>query len=217
MVVKYICHTYMIDTQAETPREIYNILLLGESRSGKTRFLNELYDADTTNTTNTTSIKKKEHEYLITTNIDLCTFNYNIRGHKLRIQVWDTPGSIAFHQIIARFMIKPFYMIVIMLTVNMISKITYWLDFINEQQLSYSPIIILMENDSGISKPTNANNQQLDKIMAKYPYVKYCINIHGQSSYILKTIIEESITSKIDTTNPSSLCCNDRKMNRCCF
>lgn len=206
----------MTHIQAETPREIYNILLLGEPRSGKTRFFNELYDADTANTAKTT---KKEHEYkyLITTNIDLCAFNYNIRGHKLRIQLWDTPSSCAFHQIIARFMLKPFYMIIIMFTATTIFKISNWLDFIKDQQLSYSPIIILMETDSGISHTVRTHNQSPDTIIAKYPYVKYSINIHGQSSYILKTIIEESIISKTDTIYTSSVCCKDRKINRCCF
>lgn len=212
----------MSDIQAETPREIYNILLLGEPRSGKTRFFNELYDVVDDNNNNivntSTNTKKKEYEYLITTNIDLCAFNYNIRGHKLRIQLWDTPGSIAYHQIIARFMIKSFYMIIIMFTANTISKISYWLDFIKEQQLPYSPIIMLMENDTELSQTIHGHNQQLDKIMAKYPYVKYSINMYGQSSYILKTIVEESIISKMDTTAASSsVCCNDRKYNRCCF
>lgn len=198
----------MTNIQAETPREIYNILLLGEPRSGKTRFFNELYDIDNT--------KKKEYEYLITTNIDLCAFNYNIRGHNLRVQVWDTPSSCAYHQIIARFLIKPFYMIIIMFTANTISKISNWLDFIKDQNLSYTPIIMLMENDSGISHTVRVHHQSPDIIIEKYPYLKYSINIYGQSSYILKTIIEEAIITKtaIDT---SSMCCNDRKMNRCCF
>ena len=203
----------MTNIQAETPREIYNILLLGEPRSGKTRFFNELYDVDTANTAKTAH----EYKYLITTNIDLCAFNYNIRGHKLRIQLWDTPSSCAYHQIIARFLIKPFYMIIIMFTSNTIYKISNWLDFINDQNLSYTPIIMLMENDSEISQMVHAHTQQLDVIIEKYPYLKYSMNIHGQSSYILKTIIEESIINKTTIIDTSSLCCNDRKYNRCCF
>jgi GTPase SAR1 family protein len=201
----------MTNIQEGTPREIYNILLLGEPRSGKTRFFNQLYDIDNT--------QKREHEYkyLITTNIDLCAFNYNIQGHKLRIQLWDTPSSSAYHQIISRFLIKPFYMIIIMFTANMISKISNWLDFIKDQNLSYTPIIMLMENDSEISQTTHAHSQQLDIIIEKYPYLKYSMNIHGQSSYILKTIIEESMITKTAIIDTSSLCCKDRKYNRCCF
>jgi GTPase SAR1 family protein len=195
----------MTNIQAETPREVYNILLLGDTRSGKTRFFNELCDVGNTKE----SPIKGDYKYEITTNIDLCSFTYNIRGRDLRIQLWDTPGSSAFQQIIARFMMKPFYMIIIMFNSNTLHKIPNWLDFISELHLSYTPIILLMENDSHVS-----HKQSPDRIIAKYPYLKYSINMYGQSTYILKTIIEELIFDKNDTI---PICCKDRKNNRCCF
>lgn len=191
--------------QADTPREIYNILLLGDQYSGKTRFFNEL--CETQGEPKKTFIKK-DHQYLITTNIELCAFNYNIHESNLRIQLWDTPSSSAYHHIISRFMTKPFFMIIIMFTNDTFYKIPNWVEFINAQQLSYTPIIMLMEND------TESSKHSPDTIIEKYPYLKYSINLYGQSSYILKTIIEELMIIK---THTSSICCKDRKNNRCCF
>lgn len=195
--------------QADTPREIYNILLLGDQYSGKTRFFNELCEIQGESKKTST---KNDHKYLITTNIDLCAFNYNIHGRNLRIQLWDTPSSSAYQQIISRFMIKPFYMIIIMFTNDTFLRIHNWLEFINDQQLSYTPIIMLMENNTELLK--NSHKKSPDTIIEKYPYLKYSINIYGQSFYILKTIIEESM---IDKTNTVRICCKDRKGNRCCF
>jgi len=193
----------MTSIKADTPRELYNILLLGDPRSGKTHFFNELSE---------TSLSLSTNEYLITTNINFSNFNYNIRGRNLCIHLWDTPGSTAYHQIIARFMIKSFNIIIIMFNVDTFFNIPYWIEFINKQQFSYTPIIVLMDN--GISLSKDSHQQSPDIIIAKYPYLRYSIHLHGQSSYILKNIIEESIINK-PTITP--LCCKDRKNNRCCF
>lgn len=205
----------MTNTKAETPRELYNILLLGDPRTGKTHFFNELCETYTSEVPLTPKAHSKSimpSAYINTTNIDICTFDYNIRGHNMRIQLWDTPGSSAYQQIVARFMTKPFNMIIIMFTADTISKVSHWIEFINKQKLSYTPTIVLMENGHTLAQ--YPQHQSPDTFIIKYPYLKFSINLCGQSSYILKTIIEEAI---IDKSNTTPICCRDRKNNRCCF
>ena len=198
-------------TKAETPREVYTILLLGDQRAGKTHFFNELNE---TPNYNKHSSFMMPTTYVTTTNMDLCRFNYNIRGRNFHINLWDTPGSSAYHQLIARFMTQSFNMIIIMFTADKIANVSYWIEFINNQHLSYTPTVVLIENGLVLNNHKYSQYQSPDTLIAKYPYLKYSINLSGQSSYILKNIIEEAI---MNTPHMTHLCCNDRKNNRCCF
>ena len=197
------------DTESEYDYTI-KLLVLGDTNVGKTKFIIRF------------SENKFQEEYMATIGIDLKFSTIEIKGKKIRVQMWDTAGQEKYRSITKNLFLKVQGILALYDITNDITfeNLKIWIRTIKEECNSSIPIIIV-GNKTDLEDQHKVNKN--DAILyAKNEKVEYIETSSKTGENILKaiTLISEQILESNEFANEFSFTLDSssiyNKKKKCC-
>ena len=187
------------------------LLLVGDSSVGKTNFIYRFIE------------NKFSQNYMATTGIDLKTSNIELKGKKIRVQLWDTAGQEKYRAITKNLFLKVQGVLALYDITNEDSffNLKLWIKLIKEECGNHMPMLIVgnksdlaekrsVEKDAAIAY---AKDEKVEYIETSS---KLGDNINEAVSLIAEKVLESSEFGNdcSFTLDVSSL--NGKNKHKCC-
>ena len=187
------------------------ILIVGDTNVGKTNILYRYFD------------NQYNQHYMATTGIDLKSTTIELKGKKLRIQLWDTAGQEKYRAITSNLFLKVQGFLVVYDITNERSFINLkeWVKSIKEECGSHIPMIIIgnkndLENERLISKNDAVSYAKKEKLEYIETSSKSGENIKEAIILITQKVLETSELGNDCSFSLDSSHFNNIKKHKCC-
>ena len=199
-----------MDSETEIEYTI-KILLVGDTNVGKTNIIYRYFN------------NQYNQYYMATTGIDLKSTTIELKGKKLRIQLWDTAGQEKYRSITSNLFLKVQGFLVVYDITNEKSFINLkdWIKSIKEECGSHIPIIVVgnkndLDNERLISKNEAISYAKSEKLEYIETSSKTGENVKEVILLIIQKILE---TSELENDRSFSLDSShliNKKKHKCC-
>ena len=187
------------------------ILIAGDSSVGKTNIVYRFID------------NKFNQTYMVTTGMDLKTTTIDVKGKKIRIQLWDTAGQEKYRAITRNLFLKVqgFLLVYDITNKDSFHNLGAWIKLIRDECGSHMPIIIIGNKNDLEAERSTTKEEAMD--FAKEEKIDYIEtssksgeNIAKAISLIVEKVLESSeLTNDCSFTLDNSLAA-DNKKKKCC-
>jgi small GTP-binding protein len=174
------------------------ILLAGDSRVGKTSFINV--------------IQKNDHFFSTSTiGVDFTTLYYTLHDRNIKVNIWDTSGKTRFHSIIRTYF-RDICAIVLMFDVTKPDSFSHLDDWLNlllyETKCHHThPILLLGNKNDMVNRIDNVKlNEFIDTYNVTYREISCKQDSHLEEIFT-------SFISKIITNDPDDDCHGIKTLN----
>ena len=187
------------------------LLIVGDSGVGKTNFIYRFITG------------KFIQSHMATTGIDLKTTIIEIKGKKIRIQLWDTAGQEKYKSITKNLFLKVQGILVVYDITNEMSfkNLKSWVQMIKEDCGEHTPIIILgnksdLEENRVVNKNDAMAYAEEEKVLYLETSPKTGENVQNSINIISEKVLENSETGNDFSFTLDSSLIKKKKKHKCC-
>ena len=186
------------------------LLLVGDTNVGKTNFIYQFIE------------KKFSQLHMATTGMDLKYSTIEIKGKKIRIQIWDTAGQEKYKSITRNLFLKVQGILAVYDITNEISfqNLKTWIKTIKDECGAHTPIIIVGNKNDLDNQRTVDQNEAIS--YAKNEKIEYieCSSKTGDNIEKAISIISEMVLESSEFGNDFSFTLDSssiyNKKKKCC-
>ena len=187
------------------------LLIVGDTNVGKTNFIYRFIE------------NKFSQNYMATTGIDLKCTTIELKGKKIRVQLWDTAGQEKYRSITKNLFLKVQGVLAVYDITNNDSfiNIKSWIKIIKEECGTHMPIILLgnkndLENQRSVDKDTAITFAKEEKLEYIETSSKSGENISKAISLLCEKVLQDSefVNDCSFTLDSSSV--YGKKKHKCC-
>ena len=186
------------------------LLVLGDSNVGKSNFIIRFIE------------NKFAEDYVSTTGLDLKSSNIEIKGKKIRVQIWDTAGQEKYKSITKNLFLKVQGVLAIFDITNSTSfeNLKIWVKTVKEECGSHMPIVIV-GNKTDLEKQREVDKDEAISY-AKNEKVEYIETSSKLGENVQKaiSIISEQVLQTAEFGNDFSFTLSsfsiEKKKKKCC-
>ena len=187
------------------------LLIVGDSNVGKTNFIYRFID------------NKFSQTYMASTGIDLKCSTIELKGKKIRVQLWDTAGQEKYRSITKNLFLKVQGILAVYDITNDASfeNLKSWIRIIKDECGSHMPIILVgnkndLENQRLIDKDTAIALAQEEKLEYIETSSKTGENITKAISLLCEKVLEDSEFDNDCSFTLDSSSVKVKKKHKCC-
>ncbi len=191
----------------------FKILIVGDSNVGKTNFIYRFIE------------NKFSQMYMVTTGMDLKTTTIDLKGKKIRIQLWDTAGQEKYRAITRNLFLKVqgFLLVYDITNKDSYNNLGLWIKLIRDECGSHVPIIIVgnkndLEEERAVTKAEALDFAKEEKTDYIETSSKSGENIAKAINLLAEKVLESSeLGNECSFTLDNSLGVeSNKKKHKCC-
>ena len=187
------------------------LLVVGDTNVGKTNFIYRFIE------------NKFSQNYMATTGIDLKCTTIELKGKKIRVQLWDTAGQEKYKSITKNLFLKVQGVLAVYDITNDTSfaNLKSWIKIIKEECGKHMPIILVgnkndLENQRNIDKNVAIAFAQEEKVEYIETSSKSGENISKAISLLCEKVLEDAEFDNDCSFTLDSSSIRDKKKHKCC-
>ena len=199
-----------METESEFEYTI-KVLIAGDSSVGKTNIVYRFID------------NKFNQQYMVTTGMDLKTTTIDVKGKKIRIQLWDTAGQEKYRAITRNLFLKVqgFLLVYDITNKESFHNLGAWIKLIRDECGSHMPIVLVGNKNDLEEQRSTTKDEAMD--FAKEEKIDYIETSSKSGENIAKAIslIVEKVLESSEMVNDCSFTLDnglaaDNKKKKCC-